>query len=204
MESDIITQLKTCTNSKYCTGQQHMALVGGRGRLRRPRSIPLVGQRGVATLPNQQQCTMCLPRTINSKYLLFGSRIFVYLLMAALMMSCGRSDTLGSTSYPPPQTDSPINNLVVTTVANEDYPAPPTAITPEVVVWSEHAGFVIGIVVNKDMKVLSVESQSGAEKARIQVGDVIESIENIPVAADTARAKTAIGQARADKKFILS
>jgi len=39
---------------------------------------------------------------------------------------------------------------------------------------------VLGIVVDKDLAVIEIESQSAAELAAIQKGDVLESLENMP------------------------
>jgi hypothetical protein len=52
---------------------------------------------------------------------------------------------------------------------------------------------VLGVVVDKDMKVLHIEAESAAEQAGIQVGDILEMIEDVRFATERRKAKEIIG-----------
>lgn len=66
-----------------------------------------------------------------------------------------------------------------------------------------YAAPVLGVVVDKDMRVLDVEAHGAAARAGLQRGDVIETIEGIPLAVDKARVKQAIVQAKLTQKLTM-
>jgi predicted metalloprotease with PDZ domain len=64
-------------------------------------------------------------------------------------------------------------------------------------------GDELGVVVDKDMKVLDVEPGSAAEKAGVQVGDVLDTVEGVSVGKDKDKVKNLIREPKKDKKLKL-
>ena len=64
-------------------------------------------------------------------------------------------------------------------------------------------GDELGVVVDKEMKVLGVEPGGAAEKAGVQVGDVLDSVDGISLGKDKDKAKDKIHEPKAGKKLKL-
>ena len=64
-------------------------------------------------------------------------------------------------------------------------------------------GDEFGVVVDKDMKVLDIEPGSAAEKAGMQVGDVLDTVEGVSIGKDKDKVKGIIREPKKDKKLKL-
>jgi S1-C subfamily serine protease len=142
--------------------------------------------------------------------------LLIGLLLATFIAGCGQSDGAVLPSDSSPQAAAPGGNVVstaaqsaypaptqnvVSTAAQPAYPAPtqsdyppPSRPTPGLAVTVESipAPSVLGVVIDQDMQVLHVEPDSAAERATIQVGDILETIEGVPFATERRRAKQMI------------
>lgn len=67
------------------------------------------------------------------------------------------------------------------------------------VTYIEYASDSLGVVVDENLKVLHIEVDSAAEKAGLQLGDILETIDGISFTKDREKARTRITTPRQDQ-----
>lgn len=150
--------------------------------------------------------------------LTYGILMFLF---AIYITNCGQPDSAnvgmpsssqGSTVTPSTlNSPSSVSNPQTTNIPA--YPAPSTITNEDLGDESGHpaqsstvvvhevllAAPVLGVVVDKALKVLSVDKYSAAERAGIQVGDVLDTLDDLPIQANIGKVKNRIHSAQKDQ-----
>jgi len=147
-------------------------------------------------------------------YLINIRAVLICAALPLLIGACGQTDTgitvgkgaaypqpgtaaqTQGTAYPQPGT---LNEQPQAAQAKAPYPPPetPEPTLPPLVFRMEVR--VLGVVFDQNLKILHVEPNSAAKKAGVQVGDVLDSLEDIPIKGHVGDVKNKIAAAPKSK-----